>query len=191
MININVESLLNTNKVLDAELSTGILYGTNTGDGTVASVTAPISTVTEDWTLTCTAATVDGGTFSVIGSVSGAQADATVGVAYDNGFVAFTITDGVADWVVGDTITISIVRNITAYKTTDLSVLQVDIAGDATSIGFDILSSLTGVNLYVNSSEVVTAGKLYSPSIVKANLHLIDLTSVTYTTATTITIYSL
>jgi hypothetical protein len=33
-------------------------------------------------------------TWGVVGSVSGAKADATPGVAYDNGIVGFTITHG-------------------------------------------------------------------------------------------------
>jgi hypothetical protein len=41
-------------------------------------------------------------TFTVTGSVSGAQPDATVGVPYANSFIEFLITDGSADFIVGD-----------------------------------------------------------------------------------------
>ena len=78
---------------------------TGTGNGTLDNPKALPGAVTETWTITCTAATTDGGTFSVTGSVSGAQADATVGVLYDNGFVSFTISDGTTDFIVGDKFT--------------------------------------------------------------------------------------
>ena len=197
MANISVESLTKANKVLDAVLSTTVVYGTNTGNGTVSGVIAPISTITEDWALTCTAVAVDSGTFSVVGSISGVQADATVGVTYDNSIVAFTINDGLTDWAIGDTITISIVRDITVAKTVALNTLQIDITGDITAVGFDIKSSLTGDKLYINSSETLTAGditnlgKLYTPVITKAHLHVLELTSVAYTTSATITAYSM
>jgi hypothetical protein len=67
--------------------------------------------VTETWTITCTAAAANGGTFSVSGSVSGAQAAATVGVEYNSGEIAFTITDGATDFIVGDVFTVSAVAN--------------------------------------------------------------------------------
>lgn len=78
---------------------------TGTGNGELTAYSLGASAVDETWTLTCTAAALDGGTFSVVGSVTGALADATVGVAYSTAQVNFTITDGTTDWAVGDTIT--------------------------------------------------------------------------------------
>jgi hypothetical protein len=91
--------------------TTGSITQTGTGNGTLtlggtypSAGTFP-ATISETWTLTCTAAATNSGTFSVVGSVSGAQASATVGVAYANSFVAFTIADGSVDFVVGDAFT--------------------------------------------------------------------------------------
>ena len=81
---------------------------TRQGEGTTGL------TITETWTVTCTAAAADGGTFSVVGSVSGAQAAATVGVAYDNGKVLFTIADGTVDFIVGDYFTFTTTRGAMA-----------------------------------------------------------------------------
>ncbi len=78
-----------------------------TGDGAISAVTVPASAISEVWTLTCTAAAVDGGTFSVTGTVQGVQADASVGAAYENGELGFLISDGAADFIVGDTFTIT------------------------------------------------------------------------------------
>ena len=74
---------------------------TNTGGGDVTGVSAEDDAPTETWTLTCTTGGATG-TFSVVGSVSGAKADATVGTPYDNNIVAFTINDGTPDFIIGD-----------------------------------------------------------------------------------------
>jgi hypothetical protein len=83
--------------------------GGNTGNGTVTGLAAIDAAVTETWTLTCTAGGATG-TFSVAGSVSGAKADATVGTAYDNSIVAFTINDGVVDFIIGDSFTFTVIK---------------------------------------------------------------------------------
>ncbi|SFA72834.1 hypothetical protein [Azotobacter beijerinckii] len=82
----------------------GTLGGTRTGTGTLAGLEASPASVTETRTLTCAAAAANGGTFSVVGSVSGAKANATVGAAYDNGLLKFTLADGATDFVVGDVV---------------------------------------------------------------------------------------
>lgn len=78
-----------------------------TGSGTLAELDSFPATVSETWTLTCTAAAANGGTFSVVGSVSGAQASATVGTLYTNGKLRFLIKDGATDFIVGDAFTIA------------------------------------------------------------------------------------
>ena len=68
--------ITNANDVSAAAADSG-----NTGDGTCSQPTAVNSAPTETWTLTATSAT----NFTVVGSVSGGQADATVGIVYNNG----------------------------------------------------------------------------------------------------------
>lgn len=80
----------------------------NTGDGTVGSISAGDNAIAETWTLECISTATDGGTFSVIGSKTGRMDDAEVGSAYDNGKIAFTISDGDTDFAEGDTFTIDI-----------------------------------------------------------------------------------
>jgi len=75
---------------------------TGTGNGTLDGFDTQPGAPSETWTLTCTAEDPDGGTFSVVGSVSGAQADATVGTPYSNSYISFTITDGSIDFVIDD-----------------------------------------------------------------------------------------
>ncbi len=87
----------------------GTIGGTRTGTGTLTGIAAvEPAAVTETWTLTCTAVAANGGTFSVVGSVSGAKANATVGTAYDNGLIRFTIADGATDFALNDTFTIPV-----------------------------------------------------------------------------------
>lgn len=83
---------------------TGVGYPSFTGSGGVRAryLRAKPSSVDETWALVCTNAGT--GTFSVTGSVSGAQAAATVGVPYDNGKVAFTLTNVTAAAVLSDQI---------------------------------------------------------------------------------------
>ncbi len=86
--------------------------GGNTGDGTVSGESAGTNTVEETFTLTCTDDSGSGDeTFSVVGSVSGTLADATVGVQYVTPEIEFTINDGATDFVIGDTFSIVITKN--------------------------------------------------------------------------------
>jgi hypothetical protein len=79
--------------------------GSNIGTGTVGTLSAidqnPLTTIVETWTLTA----LDATTFAVVGSTSGGMANATVGVAYTNAHVGFTITAGGTPFVAGDLFT--------------------------------------------------------------------------------------
>lgn len=88
----------------------GTIGYAGTGNGTLTGVEASPSAVTETWTITCTVAAADGGTFSVTGSVSGAQADAVVGTPYDNGLIKFSLNDGATDFIVGDAFSIPVTQ---------------------------------------------------------------------------------
>ena len=80
-----------------------------TGNGSIASVDTYPATVKETWTIACTDVTTVGAeVWSVTGSVSGALATATTGVAYSNAFLAFSIAAGTTAFVVGDAFTIAV-----------------------------------------------------------------------------------
>ncbi len=85
--------------------------GENIGGGTCGTVSVQDDyTLTENWTLTCTAE--GAGTFSVVGSVSGNVGDATVGVEFqypedETYMVKFTIADGSPDFAENDSFTFS------------------------------------------------------------------------------------
>ena len=96
----------------DAKKAWNITAGANTGDGYVSAERAGAAPIDETWTLTATTAT----NFTVTGSVSGAQAAATVATPYDNGIVAFTIIQGDILFVAADSFTFVVVDGLGATE---------------------------------------------------------------------------
>jgi len=81
------------------------------GDGTISDVNSPPPSLSETWTITCNLGGGTGvATFTVVGSVSGAQADATVGEFYETAgkLFEFLIKDGPIDFVIADVFTVVI-----------------------------------------------------------------------------------
>lgn len=94
----------------------GTVSFTGTGNGPMRYVAASPAAVTETWTVTCITAATNGGTFSVVGSISGAKANATVGTAYDNGLISFRIDDGSTDFAVSDAFTVPVTQGALAAQ---------------------------------------------------------------------------
>ena len=86
----------------DADVVTSVTPGANTGNGTCTQVYGGPDAVAENITLTFSNAT----TAAVVGSVSGALGNATVGTLFSNANVEFLLTAGSAAWINGDTIVI-------------------------------------------------------------------------------------
>jgi len=79
-----------------------------TGTGTMSGVTCYPGTKTETITVKCTSAATPGAeVWSVTGSVSGALANATTGVAYTSAEIGFTINAGATNFAVNDQFTIA------------------------------------------------------------------------------------
>ncbi|MBW1804726.1 MAG: hypothetical protein JRJ85_28880, partial [Deltaproteobacteria bacterium] len=93
--------------------STPVADVDNTGNGFMSDVTVFTETQSEFWSVTCTAELPDSGIFSVEGSVSGPQGNATVGTEYTspNNRIRFTISDGSVDFKVGDFYTFTTIRD--------------------------------------------------------------------------------
>jgi len=83
----------------------------NTGNGVINEVVANPNAKSEYWSVECI--TEDGATFSVTGTVSGKQSNATVGSAYtsNDSEISFTIADGSTDFEINDTFTFSTTRD--------------------------------------------------------------------------------
>lgn len=127
-LGISVDLTLMTNKEIDSKgyLKAGIplnrsgklvnavasslaaaVAGTNTGGGTVGSLTGRVGAPTETITLVCTATASGAGTFSVTGSVSGLLGYATVGVLFSSSVCGLLISDGTPDFALNDSFTIA------------------------------------------------------------------------------------
>ena len=103
---------LGTFTVAEAPVRTG------TGQGTMTSYSAKGSAPVETWTITATATPT---IFTVVGSVSGAQANATQAIPYSNDYVSFTINDGNPDFITGDYFTMAVTEFGVALKGKGLS----------------------------------------------------------------------
>lgn len=111
-----------------------------TGNGTLTAISFNYNAeVAEVWTITATSAT----NFTVTGSVSGAQAAATVGTLYDNGIISFLITAGGTAFVAGGVWTLTVTKALVldgvyvdGKKTTaSLSALTTALATPLTTLG--------------------------------------------------------
>lgn len=106
----------------------GTITQSGTGNGAISGVEASPAAITETWTLTCITAAANGGTFSVVGSVSGAEANAVVGTPYDNGLIKFLISDGSTDFAVGAVIGIPVTQGAASAANAAWQVLRYDTA---------------------------------------------------------------
>lgn len=97
--------------VLGAALFGAPVYaaaGGNTGDGAASGLALKTGAQQGVYTLECITAATNAGVFAVFDPSGNRLADLTVGAAYDNGQFALTIAAGDADFVVGDSATVTI-----------------------------------------------------------------------------------
>jgi hypothetical protein len=99
--------------------TTGVVAGT--GNGTCTGVTGGAKTKVGDYVFTCVEAIADGGRFEGVDPDGLALPDAQVGTAYVNPNINFTINDGATDFVVGDTVTITVAEGNKKVRQIDFS----------------------------------------------------------------------
>lgn len=101
--------------------SIAIAAGTNTGDGEAGAITAKAKAKVGVYTLRCITAASNAGVFAVFDPDGYRLDDLTVAVAYDNGHFGVTIGDGDADFIVGDSFTVTVAggANGGKYKLVD------------------------------------------------------------------------
>lgn len=87
----------------EADVVTSVTAGTNTGTGRCTQVYGGPDAVAEDIVVTVKSGAT---TASVVGSVSGAMADATIGTLYQSAKVEFLLTQGGTAFVQNDAFTI-------------------------------------------------------------------------------------
>lgn len=132
-------------KITKSTPTTGTAGGTNTGDGTCTGVTAGAKAQIGTYTLTCTAAATNAGTFQVKSPGGEILPPATVGVAYTNEHINFTLNDGATDFAVGDSFTIAVAAG--SGKCVEVEAAAVDGSQDA--YGFVIAAyAPSGADMY-------------------------------------------
>lgn len=107
--------------------------GTGNGNAAGASVTFGRDAQVGVYTLTCTAASTDAGTFSVVAPDGTRLADLTVASAYTSTHINLTIPDGSTDWGSGAVITVTTTAKVKPYNAggTDGSQTAVGLLCDA------------------------------------------------------------
>lgn len=88
----------------------------NTGDGVASGAALGKNAMVGTYTLECTAAATNAGTFAVYTPDGEQLEDLTVGVAYSNNHIALSIADGDADFVVGDKFTLTVAAGSGQFK---------------------------------------------------------------------------
>ena len=151
----------------DREIKVGtvmgqILFGTptedhtdNTGDGAMSGLALKANAQLGDYSAECIAVSTDGGTFAVFDPLGRRLADASVGVAYDNGEIAFTIADGGTDFEVGDVFTITVPEGSKKYV--PLSLTAVDGSARVAGVSTVNKTAPNGVDVpFVNLERLAT-----------------------------------
>ena len=180
-----------------AILSNSFSYASdNSGNGTITGLNAIFRAPTEKWTLTCIDDSTAGSeVFSVVGSISGSKANATVGTAYNNEIVSFTINDGSTDWAKGDIIYANIQRDIIENNTILLlSTLQIEVDGDSTICDLDFKATIkdnyfTKDNIALTTNDFIEKGKIVGLSEVFYNKGLLHFNNIDTTITSTVTVY--
>lgn len=95
-------------KTLTGGAGTATAGGSNTGDGTMGTVTVAGNAKTGTYTLKITKAATNAGDFQVVDPEGDVVGLGTVAVAFSGGGLSFTLADGAVDFAVGDTFSIAV-----------------------------------------------------------------------------------
>ena len=142
-------------KITKTTPTTGTADVGDTGDGTCGSVVAGDSAQLGTYTLTCTAEAANAGTFEVLAPDGSTLPDATVGVAYANDQINFTIADGAEDFDIGDIFTIDVAAG--SAKIVPIEFAAVDGSQDAYGV---IIAAVDASAADVEGVAIVRDGQI-------------------------------
>ena len=144
--------------------ATGTAGGGNTGARTCDSVTAGPKAKIGTYTLTCIAEATGAGTFAVADPDGFALASATVGTAYVNDHINFTLTDAGEDSNLGDIYTIEITAGSGKYVEVDPT--AVDGSQNAAGVAIANYNALTAdtAGVAIVRDAIITSSNLVWPS---------------------------
>ena len=84
----------------------------NVGNGVLGAITVGSPAITGTYVLAMTAASANGGAFSLVDPTGREVGSGTVGVAFTGGGLTFTLADGAVDFAVNDGFTIAVNANL-------------------------------------------------------------------------------
>lgn len=149
-------TITNIKKVTHTVPATGTAGGSNTGDGTCASVTAGTVPKVGTYTVTCITKVTNGGVFSVTDPDGNDLGDATVGTPFTSTQINLSLADGTTDFEVNDVFTIAVTGaagdtlvNLTDYY---IETEQGFIAPAHTSQSATSKLAVAGTQFYVNAT---------------------------------------
>jgi len=122
--------------------ATAVAGADNTGNGVMGAITVSGAAKPGKYTLIITAAATDAGEFAIENpdGVTGGYGD--VAAAYATGGLAFTLADGAADYIVGDSFVITVA--MTSRKYAEYNSSAVDGTATAVAILFDAVDASAG-----------------------------------------------
>lgn len=149
--------------------NTGTAGGGNTGNGTMTNVEGRRRLKVGTYTLTCITAVAHGGVFSVVDPDSIALPNATMTPGaggttnFENDQIAFSLTDGSTDFIVGDTFTVAVTiapRQCVALDKT---------AGDGSSVPYGVLAEALDATSAAKTGIAYLEGQFNERSLVFAS----------------------
>ncbi|WP_437881031.1 head decoration protein [Pseudomonas sp. LRF_L74] len=91
----------------------------NTGNGTIGSTAVTSLAASGTYTLTITEAAANGGEFKVVGADGFVLGTGTVGEAFSQSGITFTVADGTTDFALGDSFTLTVKGALGEYTAYD------------------------------------------------------------------------
>lgn len=139
--------------------------GANTGDGGIGTIALASLAKIGVYFITCIATAANGGRFEVVDPDGLRLADALVGTAYLCPQIGFTISDGGADFIVGDSFTITVPEG--DKKLVSIDFAAVDGTQRADSIAAKAVTAPDGVDVPISTIDfgaLVSAADLIWPA---------------------------
>lgn len=152
------------NAILEAPVKASLAYGTltstpgatNIGDGTVTALSLTGTPASGTYALTCTSAVADGGVFSLVdpsGNPVGGPITIPPGpggtIVVDRNGLSFALTEGAADFAVGDTFAINVpstaVTLVSKWAGASANALDVWVSGPSTGVTFAVTQPTGGL----------------------------------------------
>lgn len=153
--------------------------GTNTGNGTVTTLSASGDPTPGAWSLVCNTAVANGGVFTLTdpnGTVVSTAVTMTPGVGaatiVNQGGLTFTLTDGTTNFAVGDSFSIAVpaedVLFVAKWKGASGNAIKVEVIGDSVGVVFTITQLSGGVANPGVSTALAQVGPVWESMAINA-----------------------